>query len=100
MKAEGKRLLGIAVYLQGNEKIGLAFRLKVKNHYTFMAKSIRLNDAAELDPSMAALPSHGFWEHWFDMQPVKHPAPEKIDEHGIWERAVSLEILAMNETKY
>jgi hypothetical protein len=65
-----------------------------------MAKSIRLSDIAELDPSSAAPPSHGFWEHWFDMQPAKHPTQAKIDEHGIWEKAVTLEILAMDEAKY
>lgn len=65
-----------------------------------MAKSIRLNDLADLDPSTAASPSHGFWEHWYDMQPAKNQSREKIDEHGIWEKAVTLEILALNETKY
>ena len=65
-----------------------------------MAKSFRIHDVAELDPLTAAPPSHGFWEHWFDMQPVRRPAHGEIDEHGIWEKAVSLEILAMNETKY
>jgi hypothetical protein len=65
-----------------------------------MAKSLRINDVAELDnPLTAVPPSNGFWEHWFDMQPVKHPIQDNIDEHGIWERAVSLEILA-NEEKY
>jgi hypothetical protein len=65
-----------------------------------MAKSIRINEIAELDPSTAALPSHGFWEDWADMKPAKHSARDKIDEHGIWEKAVSLEILALNEVKY
>jgi hypothetical protein len=65
-----------------------------------MAKSIRINDVADLDPLTAAPSSNGFWEHWFDMQPVKHPAPGEMGEHGIWEKAVSLEILAMNEMKY
>jgi hypothetical protein len=65
-----------------------------------MAKSIRTYDIAELDPSMVAPSSHGFWEHWFDMKPVRHAGLEKIDEHGIWEKAVSLEILAMNDYKY
>jgi hypothetical protein len=64
-----------------------------------MAKSIHINDIAELDASTAAPPSHGFWEHWFDMQPSKYSDLGKIDEHGIWEKAVSLEILA-NESKY
>jgi hypothetical protein len=65
-----------------------------------MAKTIRINEIAELDPSTATRPSHGFWEHWFDMQPTKRSIGDKIDEHGIWEKAVSLEILAMNQTKY
>jgi hypothetical protein len=64
-----------------------------------MAKSIRLHDLAELDSPMAAPSSHGFWEHWFEMQPAR-PARAKIDEHGIWEKAVTLEILAMDEVKY
>jgi hypothetical protein len=64
-----------------------------------MAKSIRINEVAELDPSVAVPSSHGFWEHWFDMQPSRYSALDKVDEHGIWEKAVSLEILA-NETKY
>ncbi|HXB58229.1 MAG TPA: hypothetical protein VNU95_01615 [Candidatus Acidoferrales bacterium] len=64
-----------------------------------MAKSIRISDVSDIDSLTAAPPSHGFWEHWFDMQPEK-PEADKIDEHGIWEKAVSLEILAMNETKY
>ena len=65
-----------------------------------MAKSIRLHDVAELDAPTAARPSHGFWEHWFDMQPMKHAVHRKIDEHGIWEKAVTLEILAMDEAKF
>jgi hypothetical protein len=65
-----------------------------------MAKSIRINEIADVDPLMAAPPSNGFWEHWFDMQPVKHPAHNILDEHGIWERAVSLEILAMEDGKF
>jgi len=65
-----------------------------------MAKSLRINDIAELDhPSTIAPSSHGFWEHWFDMEPVKHPDQKIMDEHGIWEKAVSLEILA-NDGKY
>ena len=65
-----------------------------------MAKSIRISDVAGLDPLTASPSSHGFWEHWFEMQPTKLPVQDKIDEHGIWEKAVSLEILAMDDSKY
>jgi hypothetical protein len=65
-----------------------------------MAKSIRISDVAGFDPLTAAPSSHGFWEHWFEMQPTKLSEPGTIDEHGIWEKAVSLEILAIEESKY
>jgi hypothetical protein len=68
-----------------------------------MAKSIRLTENdAQCDPLVAPLPRGSFWENWFDGQPQnpKSQINRTLDEHSIWERAVNLEILAMEDKKY
>ncbi|HEV2329863.1 MAG TPA: hypothetical protein VGY56_13855 [Verrucomicrobiae bacterium] len=68
-----------------------------------MAKSIRLNGIEEqLDPLVAPLSRSSFWEHWFEGHPEdqRAQANRTLDEHSIWEKAVNLEILAMDDKKY
>lgn len=67
-----------------------------------MAKSIRLSEVEALRAHSGAPLSPGsFWENWFDAQSDQKPlAMRPQDEHSIWERAVNLEILAMEGEKY
>jgi hypothetical protein len=69
-----------------------------------MAKSIRLSEIDALRAHSGAQLSHGsFWENWFDAhtQDQKPLAIRQQEEHSIWEKAVNLEILAMEgEKKY
>lgn len=65
-----------------------------------MAKSIRLTEIDEQRAQMGApLSRAAYWEHWFASQSnyPKLQASQSLDEHSIWEKAVNLEILAMNE---
>jgi hypothetical protein len=68
-----------------------------------MAKSIRLSEVEALRAhSGAALSRGSFWENWFDAQ-TQSQRPLTIrsqEEHSIWEKAVNLEILAMEGEKY
>ncbi|HUA66187.1 MAG TPA: hypothetical protein VME24_10085 [Alphaproteobacteria bacterium] len=67
-----------------------------------MAKSIRLSEIeADGAPMGAPLSCGSFWEHWFDAQSQnqKPLAFRPHEEHSIWERAVNLEILAMERDK-
>ena len=60
-----------------------------KSIHKFEAEQGNLNDAA---------PSGFFWEHWFDTQ-AACSAGRISDEHGIWEKAVSISVLAMDKAK-
>ena len=66
-----------------------------------MAKSIRLS---EIDMNRAfvtpPLSRGSFWENWFDGHPQTpgHHTHRSLDEHSIWEKAVNLELLAMEES--
>lgn len=68
-----------------------------------MAKSIRIT---EIDvphiPSGAPLSHGAFWEHWFDThaQNQRQQLSRSLDEHSIWEKAVNLEILALDDKEY
>lgn len=68
-----------------------------------MAKSIRLSEIdAQRGPLLAPLSRGSYWEHWFDTQ-SHDQNPQVIgarDEHSIWEKAVNLEILAIEGKKY
>lgn len=67
-----------------------------------MAKSIRLSEIEGYRAEMGTPLSAGsFWEHWFDTQSQnqKPLAFRPHEEHSIWERAVNLEILAMEGDK-
>jgi hypothetical protein len=102
LKGKGGRQasLGIAGNCEGIKKTHLAFRFK-NSTINVMAKALRTSDVTNLDPFTAAPSSSNFWENWFEMQPAKHPAYGSfVEEHGIWEKAVSLELLAMNEMKF
>jgi len=61
-----------------------------KSIHKFEAEQGNLNDAA---------PSGFFWEHWFDTQAVANSVSRIVDEHRIWEKAVSIAILAMDKAK-
>jgi hypothetical protein len=68
-----------------------------------MAKSIRFTEIdAQRDQLVVPLSRGSFWENWFDGQPQdQKPQGNRIlDEHSIWEKAVNLEILAMDDKKY
>jgi hypothetical protein len=68
-----------------------------------MAKSIHLSEIETPRTELTAPLSRGlFWEHWFEGQPRDQRARANrfLDEHGIWEKAVNLEILAMDEKKF
>jgi hypothetical protein len=63
-----------------------------------MAKSTRTNEIeAHRTPLTAPLSRDSYWEHWFGGQPqsLRPQAIRPVDEHGIWEKAVNLEIFAM-----
>ena len=68
-----------------------------------MAKSIRLTEIEAQRAHSGALLSRGsFWENWFDVQSQSQRplGMHSQDEHSIWEKAVNLEILAMESEKY
>ena len=68
-----------------------------------MAKSIRISEIEAQRAHSGALMSRGsFWEHWFDVHAQNHKSHSigSLDEHSIWEKAVNLEILAMEGEKY
>lgn len=50
----------------------------------------------------APLSRGSFWENWFDGHPQaqKPELRRPLDEHSIWEKAVNLEILAMDDKDY
>jgi hypothetical protein len=65
-----------------------------------MAKSIRLSDIdVNRAYGTAPLSRGSFWENWFDGEPQtpRHYTHRPLDEHSIWEKAVNLELLAMEE---
>ena len=65
-----------------------------------MAKSLRLNEALAQNGNLAGNHSfHHFWEHWFDTQSQSPAAERSLDEHRVWENAVSFEILALKGSK-
>lgn len=71
-----------------------------------MAKSLRSNEFA-LNTNLTAnlpanLPAGTFWERWFDAHAATPPAErleQRLDEHNVWEKAVSLEALEMAKGK-
>jgi hypothetical protein len=68
-----------------------------------MAKSIHLSEIEiPCGEITAPLPRGFFWEHWFDGQPrdERSQASRSLDEHSIWEKAVNLEVLAIDEKKF
>jgi|HubBroStandDraft_5_1064220.scaffolds.fasta_scaffold185482_1 hypothetical protein len=68
-----------------------------------MAKSIHLSELETPYADITAPLSRGsFWEHWFEGQPrdERPQAGRALDEHGIWKKAVNLEILALEEKKF
>ncbi len=65
-----------------------------------MAKSIHMNEMeTEFGNSKASRPSGSFWEHWFDTQSPRRFADRSLDEHSIWEKAVSFAVLAAEKSK-
>lgn len=67
-----------------------------------MAKSIRLIEIDTQRASFGPPAARGlFWEHWFENEPEneKRRANQTLDEHGIWEKAINLEILAIDGKK-
>ena len=66
-----------------------------------MAKSIRISDVSlEYGNVPPALPSGSFWEHWFNTQYPARPADQNLDEHGVWEKAINLSILAAEKANH
>jgi hypothetical protein len=67
-----------------------------------MAKSIRITEIDAPPASLGAPLSHSaFWEHWFDSHAhnLRPQLSRPLDEHSIWEKAVNLEILAIDDDK-
>ena len=82
------------------KKTNLAFRFKFTRKPEYMAKSIRLSEVETQRAHMGAPLSCGsFWEHWFDAQTQGQRPLAIREEHSIWERAVNLEILALDDKK-
>lgn len=63
-----------------------------------MAKSIHINDM-EKGNSFADPLTGSFWEHWFEKHDATCQAPEILDEHSIWEKAISIGIFSLENKK-
>jgi len=98
---EGKRLSGNRGILRREKKTNFAFRFLNFNQKLIMAKTLRLNEFAPLTHTSNSQ-AGSFWEHWFDAHAAT-PAPQleqHLDEHSIWEKAVSLEVLTAKGKGY
>lgn len=58
-----------------------------------MAKSMQLNEMDAPGSYPAAL-SESYWENWFNEHASHRGFESRLDEHSIWEKAVSFGILA------
>lgn len=62
-----------------------------------MAKSIHLEEVNNTANHPTVF-SRSYWEHWFETQSSRPAFESHLDEHGVWEKAVSLGILAFGKT--
>lgn len=64
-----------------------------------MAKTFRINELGQQNQLTASAGPQHFWEHWFDRQSERPMAERHLDEHRVWEDAVSFEVLSLKGAK-
>jgi hypothetical protein len=64
-----------------------------------MAKTFRINELGLRNQLTANASLPHFWEHWFETQAQRPIAERNLDEHRVWEDAVSFEILSLKSAK-
>lgn len=67
--------------------------------FNTMAKFIPMHEIEEPDQETVNHSTGSFWEHWFRAQSPARAPRRSLDEHSVWEKAISFGILAAEKVK-